>query len=112
MFLYAVLHDIPNGGITNFFSQLIVNFGSTSQQRLLYGLPGGAVVILACLINGFVGGYFRQRTIVACVPLLCTDRNAPDHRSAYFKQRRPLNRVLYDAGTTCTVCDCPVTHLE
>jgi len=34
---YALVADIPNGGITNFFSQLIVSFGYTPQQSLLYG---------------------------------------------------------------------------
>ncbi|KAH8680501.1 allantoate permease [Xylariales sp. PMI_506] len=69
--MYGVLSDIPNGGITNFFSQLIVNFGYTQQQSLIYGIPGGAVVIVACLSNGFLGDYFKQRTLVACVPMLC-----------------------------------------
>ncbi|CAL5867483.1 uncharacterized protein PFLUO_LOCUS1702 [Penicillium psychrofluorescens] len=41
---YGVLSDIPNGGLTNFFSQLIVGFGYTSQQSLLYGIPGGAMM--------------------------------------------------------------------
>lgn len=70
LFMYGVLSDIPNGGITNFFSQLIVNFGYTSQQSLLYGIPGGAVVIIACISNGLAGDYFGQRTLVACVPML------------------------------------------
>ncbi|OAA60327.1 MFS allantoate transporter [Niveomyces insectorum RCEF 264] len=71
LFMYGVLSDIPNGGITNYFSQLIVNFGYTQQQSLLYGIPGGGVVIVACLANGMIGDYFQQRTLVACVPMLC-----------------------------------------
>ncbi|KAL1894025.1 Allantoate permease [Sporothrix stenoceras] len=69
LFLYGVLSDIPNGGITNYFSQLIVNFGYTPLQSLLYGIPGGGVVIVSCLANGFLGDYFQQRTLVACVPM-------------------------------------------
>ncbi|KKA18950.1 MFS allantoate transporter [Rasamsonia emersonii CBS 393.64] len=61
--LYALLADIPNGGITNFFSQLIVSFGFTSEQSLLYGTPGGAVEVIALIINGFVGDYFGQRIL-------------------------------------------------
>lgn len=71
LFAYGVLSDIPNGGITNFFSQLIENFGYTKQESLLYGTPGGAVVIFACISNGLAGDYFKQRTLVACLPMLC-----------------------------------------
>lgn len=42
---YALVADIPNGGISNFFSQLIVSFGFTSEQSLLLGTPGGAVEV-------------------------------------------------------------------
>lgn len=42
---YGLVVDIPNGGITNFFSQLIVSFGYTSEQSLLLGTPGGAVEV-------------------------------------------------------------------
>lgn len=69
LFMYGVLSDIPNGGLTNFFSQLIVSFGYTSQQSLLYGIPGGAVVIIACLLNGWAGDRYHNRTLVACVPM-------------------------------------------
>ena len=56
--------------VTNFFSQLIVGFGYTKEEALLYGMPGGAVVIVACLANGYLGDYLRQRTLVACIPCL------------------------------------------
>lgn len=69
LFMYGVLSDIPNGGLTNFFSQLIVSFGYTSQQSLLYGIPGGAVVIIACLSNGWAGDRYHNRTLVACIPM-------------------------------------------
>lgn len=42
---YALVADIPNGGISNFFSQLITGFGFTSEQSLLLGTPGGAVEV-------------------------------------------------------------------
>lgn len=42
---YALVADIPNGGISNFFSQLIVSFGFSSEQSLLLGTPGGAVEV-------------------------------------------------------------------
>ncbi|OJJ06112.1 hypothetical protein ASPVEDRAFT_45526 [Aspergillus versicolor CBS 583.65] len=59
-FLFALISDIPNGGLTNFFSQLIRNFGFTSQQSLLYGVPGGAVEVIALLGSGYVGHITRE----------------------------------------------------
>lgn len=65
--LYAILHDIPNGGLTNFFSELIISFGYTSEQSLLYGTPGGAFVITACMLNGWAGDRFGNRALFACL---------------------------------------------
>ena len=48
-FFYSLAADIPNGGITNFFSQLIVSFGYTKEQSLLYGTPGGAIEIVTII---------------------------------------------------------------
>jgi ACS family allantoate permease-like MFS transporter len=61
---YAFVSDIPNGGISNFFSQLIVSFGYTEEQSLLYGTPGGAVEIIALLANGFLGDRLGNRLLV------------------------------------------------
>ncbi|EEQ32054.1 membrane transporter [Microsporum canis CBS 113480] len=62
---YAITADIPNGGISNFFSQLIVGFGYTPEQSLLYGTPAGAVEVVALLLNGFLGDYYQQRLLVS-----------------------------------------------
>ncbi|KAK2756646.1 hypothetical protein FQN53_008551 [Emmonsiellopsis sp. PD_33] len=67
---YALASDIPNGGLTNFFSQLIVSFGYTPEQSLLYGTPGGAVEVVALLANGFLGDYFGQRIFISSLGLL------------------------------------------
>jgi ACS family allantoate permease-like MFS transporter len=69
LFLYGVLSDIPNGGLSTFFSQLIVSFGYTPTEALLYGIPGGAVVIFACLSNGWAGGHFQNRALIASIPM-------------------------------------------
>ena len=69
LFLYGILNDIPNGGLTNFFSVLIVSFGYTNLQALLFGIPGGAVVIIACWTNGWAGSRFHSRVLCACVPM-------------------------------------------
>ncbi|TFA98238.1 hypothetical protein CCMA1212_010035 [Trichoderma ghanense] len=61
---YALVADIPNGGISNFFSQLIVSFGYTPQQSLLYGTPGGAVEVVALLLCGYLGDRLGSRILV------------------------------------------------
>lgn len=71
LFFYGILSDIPNGGLTNFFSQLIVSFGYSKLDALLFGIPGGAVVIIACWVNGWAGGRFHSRVLIACVPMGC-----------------------------------------
>ncbi|KAL9616126.1 MAG: hypothetical protein Q9160_008970 [Pyrenula sp. 1 TL-2023] len=68
-FFYALVADIPNGGLTNFFSQLIVSFGYTPQQSLLYGAPGGAVEIVALIASGWIGSKLGQRLLVSMVGL-------------------------------------------
>jgi MFS transporter, ACS family, allantoate permease len=55
--------DIPNGGITNFFSLLIQGFGYTAQQSLLYGTPGGAVEVVTVLFFLYFGDHIKQRIL-------------------------------------------------
>lgn len=62
---YALVADIPNGGISNFFSQLIVSFGYTPEQSLLYGTPGGAVEVVSLLVCGFLGDRLGSRLLVS-----------------------------------------------
>ncbi|PON29927.1 major facilitator superfamily transporter [Trichoderma gamsii] len=68
--LYALLSDIPNGGISNFFSQLIVSFGYTPEQSLLYGTPGGAVEVVTLLLCGFLGDRLGSRLLVSIAALV------------------------------------------
>lgn len=71
---YSICADIPNGGITNFFSQLIVGFGYTPEQSLLYGTPGGVVEIVTLILCGWLGDRYGRRIFVGgcalCVALL------------------------------------------
>jgi len=62
---HALVADIPNGGISNFFSQLIVSFGYTPNQSLLYGTPGGAVEVVSLIVCGYLGDRFGNRVIVS-----------------------------------------------
>lgn len=66
-FLYALIADIPNGGLSNFFSQLIVGFGYTPEESLLYGTPGGAVEIVALIVCGWAGDKLGYRVLVSMV---------------------------------------------
>jgi len=66
---YALVADIPNGGITNFFSQLIVSFGYTPEQSLLYGTPGGAVEIISLILSGYLGDRYGNRILISTVGL-------------------------------------------
>jgi MFS transporter, ACS family, allantoate permease len=59
----TVTQTIPNGGLTNYFSQLIVSFGFTAQQSLLYGTPAGAVEIFALVIWGLLSQRFGHRLL-------------------------------------------------
>ncbi|KAI9878358.1 MAG: hypothetical protein M1830_001139 [Pleopsidium flavum] len=67
---YACAADIPNGGISNFFSQLIVSFGYTPEQSLLYGTPGGAVEVVALIACGYLGDRYGHRILISCSGLV------------------------------------------
>ncbi|KAJ4346363.1 Allantoate permease [Didymosphaeria variabile] len=73
-FFYALVADIPNGGLSNFFSQLIVGFGYTPEESLLYGTPGGVVEIVALIGCGWLGDKLGYRVLVSmsgmCLALL------------------------------------------
>lgn len=60
----ALAGNIPNGGLTNFFSQLIVSFGYSPEQSLLYGTPGGAVEVLVLISCGWLGDRMGKRLLV------------------------------------------------
>ena len=68
---YSLVTSIPNGGISNFFSQLIVSFGYTPEQSLLYGTPGGAVEIVALIVCGYLGDRYGHRLLIGTSGLIC-----------------------------------------
>jgi ACS family allantoate permease-like MFS transporter len=59
------------GGISNFFSQLIVSFGYTPEQSLLYGTPGGAVEVVFLIACGWAGDKYGYRILISMIGL-CT----------------------------------------
>ncbi|KAI9738826.1 MAG: hypothetical protein M1834_008333 [Cirrosporium novae-zelandiae] len=67
---FSLAADIPNGGITNFFSQMIVSFGFTSEQSLLYGCPGGAVEVISLVLCGYFGSRLNNRILLGSSGLI------------------------------------------
>ncbi|KAI0100176.1 major facilitator superfamily transporter allantoate [Nemania sp. FL0031] len=61
---------ITNGGITNYFSQLIVSFGFTPTQSLLLSMPEGVIQIVAVLVFAHLGRRFRSRILISSMGLL------------------------------------------
>ncbi|KKP02015.1 major facilitator superfamily transporter [Trichoderma harzianum] len=62
---YSIAANIPNGGISNFFSQLIVSFGYSPTQSLLLGTPAGAVQVVSLLLSGWYGDKYKNRLLVS-----------------------------------------------
>lgn len=63
--VFALGCNIPNGGITNFFAQLILGFGYTADQSLLYSAPGGAIQVVTMVGFLYLGDRYRNRILVA-----------------------------------------------
>jgi hypothetical protein len=61
--------DKLSGGISNFFSQLIVGFGYTAEESLLYGTPGGAVEVVFLIACGWAGDKFGYRVLISMIGL-------------------------------------------
>ncbi|ORY54995.1 putative MFS allantoate transporter, partial [Leucosporidium creatinivorum] len=65
--LASITLNIPNGGITNFFSIIITDMGYDPITSLLYGAPAGAVVMAGVLSVMFLGDFTRMRILCGCV---------------------------------------------
>ena len=65
IFLFAIASTIPNGGLSNFFNQLIVSFGFTAEQSLLYGTPAGAVEVVSLLAWGYMSQKWGCRIMLS-----------------------------------------------
>jgi len=93
-FLFALIDDIPNGGVTNFFSLLIVSFGFTPEQSLLYGAPAGAMEVISLILWGwltyhygnriFFGGLFVGVALLGFVLILAVPASNPGGRLAGY----------------------------
>jgi MFS family permease len=128
-FFYALVADIPNGGLSNFFSQLIVGFGYTPEESLLYGTPGGAVEIVALIGCGWLGDKYlpplpsiSPKTNKAQTRLphprlhvrhvSRPPRDDPHCRAPPLQQQRPPRRLLPDASQPHPLRCHPQPHLQ
>ncbi|KAI5860179.1 major facilitator superfamily transporter allantoate [Durotheca rogersii] len=68
--LYSLISSIPNGGMSNYFSQLIVSFGFSETQSLLLGAPGGAVQVVTLLVAGHFGDRLQSRILCGAAGVL------------------------------------------
>ncbi|CAI6756074.1 ANM_collapsed_G0031360.mRNA.1.CDS.1 [Saccharomyces cerevisiae] len=63
-FLFTVSSNIPNGGISSFMSILLnSDFGYSSKETLLMGLPTGAVELVGCPLFGILAVYAANKKI-------------------------------------------------
>ncbi|KAH3900038.1 allantoate permease family MFS transporter SCDLUD_004355 [Saccharomycodes ludwigii] len=115
-FLYSVCSNIPNGGMTNFFSILLNdNFGYTADKSLLMNMPSGAVELVGCPLFGLLCAYFAYKklpkyewlghrlvwafiinnlVIVACCMLAFADKNKNARLAgAYLMYLAPLSFI-------------------
>ena len=67
---YSVAANVPNGGLTNYFSLIIQSFGYNARQSLLYSTPAGAVIIVSVLGWGFLTRKTGNRILWAIFTLL------------------------------------------
>ncbi|KAH9999763.1 MFS general substrate transporter [Xylariaceae sp. FL0662B] len=68
--LFSAIASIPNGGMSNYFSQLIVSFGFTENESLLLGAPGGAVQVITLLVAGHLGDRLKNRILFGAAGVL------------------------------------------
>lgn len=72
IFLFGIVDEVPNGGISNFSSILIKNLGYTTRQSLLLNLPVGAVGWAGCIFLAlfYSYGFVKHRTPIGIIALL------------------------------------------
>lgn len=72
--LYSVALSIFNGGVTSFFSIIIASLGYGPLDSLLYGAPGGAVLLVSVITLMHLGDRLRKRLLCGilslCISLL------------------------------------------
>lgn len=57
--------------LTIAFALQITSFGYTEEESLILGVPGGAVEVIALLLNGYMGYKTGQRILCSLGGLVC-----------------------------------------
>lgn len=71
-FLNGAASCIPNGALTNFSSILLNDdFGYTTTQTMLMGMPAGAVEVVGCILFAWSARFLKYR-LVACIAATIT----------------------------------------
>lgn len=72
VFVFVVLTSIPNGGLSNFSSQIIKGFGYSSRETLLIGIPQGVLATIFTLLCAWLSDRYRERILPVFVALVPT----------------------------------------
>lgn len=73
LFLYGTASCIPNGALTNFASILLNDdFGYTTIQTMLMGMPAGAVEIVGCIGIAWSVRFVKHRLLVSIITIAIT----------------------------------------
>lgn len=70
--LCTMLSSIPNGGISNFSSILLVSFGYKAREALLMSMPSGAIGAIFVLGSGWLSDRWRDRSTVMFICIIPT----------------------------------------
>nr|QFR37089.1 MFS transporter [Cyberlindnera americana] len=72
-FFHALITNIPNGGITNFGSILLVNdFGYSTLESLLMSMISGPVQVVGCQALGYFNKYIPHRFMIVLFATVVT----------------------------------------
>lgn len=94
--LYSVALSIFNGGVTSFFSIIIASLGYGPLDSLLYGAPGGAVLLVSVITLMHLGDRLRKRLLCGILSL-CISSSASSSSGC----SRPRSRSAASSATTC-----------
>jgi MFS transporter, ACS family, allantoate permease len=59
--------DIPNGGITVFFTELIEGFGFDTEKTFLLAMPGGVVEVISLIGLSYLANKMKNRMFCAVI---------------------------------------------
>lgn len=67
--VFMISSNIPNGGITVFFTQLIQGYGFDANTTFLLSMPGGAVEVISGLGFPWLARKFNNRMLMAAAAM-------------------------------------------